>query len=102
GVGGWREVLFGSIFFFSSGRRHTRLQGDWSSDVCSSDLGVAGLERAVELEPRNARALHRLGIVLDRLNRPAEATRMYRRSREARSEERRVGKECRARWGPHH
>src|SRR5256885_12495632 len=28
-------VLF---FFFSSRRRHTRLQGDWSSDVCSSDL----------------------------------------------------------------
>src|SRR2546426_3780195 len=26
------------IFFFSSRRRHTRLQGDWSSDVCSSDL----------------------------------------------------------------
>src|SRR6266446_5584833 len=29
------NVLF---FFFSSRRRHTRLQGDWSSDVCSSDL----------------------------------------------------------------
>src|SRR5256885_12134843 len=29
------EVCF---FFFSSRRRHTRLQGDWSSDVCSSDL----------------------------------------------------------------
>src|SRR2546426_5466773 len=28
-----------SCFFFSSRRRHTRLQGDWSSDVCSSDLG---------------------------------------------------------------
>src|SRR5205807_3130292 len=28
-------------FFFSSRRRHTRLQGDWSSDVCSSDLIVA-------------------------------------------------------------
>src|SRR5688500_19815430 len=27
-----------SYFFFSSRRRHTRLQGDWSSDVCSSDL----------------------------------------------------------------
>src|SRR5256885_2771992 len=27
------------LFFFSSRRRHTRLQGDWSSDVCSSDLG---------------------------------------------------------------
>src|SRR5256885_8029754 len=31
----YRFVLF---FFFSSRRRHTRLQGDWSSDVCSSDL----------------------------------------------------------------
>src|SRR5215467_15748233 len=28
------------FFFFSSRRRHTRLQGDWSSDVCSSDLTV--------------------------------------------------------------
>src|SRR2546426_6707912 len=28
-------------FFFSSRRRHTRLQGDWSSDVCSSDLITA-------------------------------------------------------------
>src|SRR6266850_7123565 len=28
------------FFFFSSRRRHTRLQGDWSSDVCSSDLGL--------------------------------------------------------------
>src|SRR5256885_5498369 len=27
------------VVFFSSRRRHTRLQGDWSSDVCSSDLG---------------------------------------------------------------
>src|SRR5256885_6475365 len=26
------------LFFLSSRRRHTRLQGDWSSDVCSSDL----------------------------------------------------------------
>src|SRR6266850_4710981 len=31
-------ILF---FFFSSRRRHTRLQGDWSSDVCSSDLFCA-------------------------------------------------------------
>src|SRR5256885_1725860 len=30
-------------FFFSSRRRHTRLQGDWSSDVCSSDLLVPPL-----------------------------------------------------------
>src|SRR5256885_3003442 len=32
-------------FFFSSRRRHTRLQGDWSSDVCSSDLHVELPER---------------------------------------------------------
>src|SRR5256885_10909538 len=32
---GTRRHIF---FFFSSRRRHTRLQGDWSSDVCSSDL----------------------------------------------------------------
>src|SRR5256885_5202749 len=30
--------LYYVVFFFSSRRRHTRLQGDWSSDVCSSDL----------------------------------------------------------------
>src|SRR5256885_11838563 len=31
-------MSFRYFFFFSSRRRHTRLQGDWSSDVCSSDL----------------------------------------------------------------
>ena len=29
------------FFFFSSRRRHTRLVSDWSSDVCSSDLGMS-------------------------------------------------------------
>src|SRR5256885_4371610 len=33
-----RRVLRRTFFFFSSRRRHTILQGDWSSDVCSSDL----------------------------------------------------------------
>src|SRR5256885_7103907 len=33
-----RTSHIGFFFFFSSRRRHTRLQGDWSSDVCSSDL----------------------------------------------------------------
>src|SRR5256885_7216045 len=32
------DVTLCIFFFFSSRRRHTRLQGDWSSDVCSSDL----------------------------------------------------------------
>src|SRR5256885_5708788 len=35
----WTSIACGILFFFSSRRRHTRLQGDWSSDVCSSDLG---------------------------------------------------------------
>src|SRR5215467_15770566 len=34
------------FFFFSSRRRHTRLQGDWSSDVCSSDLDLHRPESA--------------------------------------------------------
>src|SRR5256885_15173097 len=38
------------LFFFSSRRRHTRLQGDWSSDVCSSDLGVRGLLSLIILQ----------------------------------------------------
>src|SRR5256885_104799 len=36
-------MQFTLAFFFSSRRRHTRLQGDWSSDVCSSDLDVQKL-----------------------------------------------------------
>src|SRR6266566_8421437 len=34
----WAGLSESMTFFFSSRRRHTRLQGDWSSDVCSSDL----------------------------------------------------------------
>src|SRR6266446_7515844 len=34
-------------FFFSSRRRHTRLQGDWSSDVCSADLDLSGADRGL-------------------------------------------------------
>src|SRR6266536_3163765 len=34
--------LFIFLFFFSSRRRHTRSTRDWSSDVCSSDLGFGG------------------------------------------------------------
>src|SRR5256885_1955005 len=35
-----RGAMCRCYFFFSSRRRHTRLQGDWSSDVCSSDLSL--------------------------------------------------------------
>src|SRR6266853_6690752 len=33
------------FFFFASRRRHTRFDCDWSSDVCSSDLGLMKFER---------------------------------------------------------
>src|SRR6266566_5989932 len=36
-----RFPVYVFFFFFSSRRRHTRLQGDWSSDVCSSDLNTS-------------------------------------------------------------
>src|SRR2546426_10444319 len=38
------SLIVATFFFFSSRRRHTRLQGDWSSDVCSSDLVLTGVE----------------------------------------------------------
>src|SRR5206468_7079280 len=70
------------VFFFSSRRRHTRSDRDWSSDVCSSDL---------------RRAPFSSGYLA---NRPSwsqvstpDCCRLHNRS-----EERRVGKECRSRW----
>src|SRR5262249_58530337 len=41
----YADLLFTALFFFSSRRRHTRLVSDWSSDVCSSDLGLACREK---------------------------------------------------------
>src|SRR5690348_16383036 len=46
--------VFFFVFFFSSRRRHTRWTGDWSSDVCSSDLAPELLRRLREaLPPRH-------------------------------------------------
>src|SRR5690606_40812807 len=80
-------VLF-DFFFFSSRRRHTRFSRDWSSDVCSSDLhiGVVFARRQLEHQGR-AQAE---GVVHQR--RAALVAAFGQRS-----EERRVGKECRAR-----
>src|SRR5947209_20104162 len=70
-------------FLFSSRSRHTRYWRDWSSDVCSSDLHRCGAGRVARAGDGRARppALARGGGL---------AT--------ARSEERRVGKECRTQW----
>src|SRR2546427_9394367 len=83
------SCLFSSFikffFFFSSRRRHTRFDCDWSSDVCSSDLP--------EIRPDTS-----LLIGIDNELGAIEA----RPDAEPRSEERRVGKECRSRWSPYH
>src|SRR2546430_5740687 len=45
------SMVVGLLLFFSSRRRHTRFDCDWSSDVCSSDL-----PRGAPHRPRRARA----------------------------------------------
>src|SRR5437762_13862764 len=90
------------MFFFSSRRRHTRYIGDWSSDVCSSDLAQRRrLAREVALlrdlpvvergaafgDPRGE--LHDYGHFLV----PGACKREWKRVDRVRSEERRVGKE---------
>src|SRR3989454_10763770 len=59
------------FFFFSSRRRHTRLQGDWSSDVCSSDLGD-GWHATSKSPAELAASLDRLRAMADAARRPFE------------------------------
>src|SRR5258705_380425 len=100
--------------FFSSRRRHTRCLSDWSSDVCSSDLGSSSFFTALvfwailkwEDEAEKPEAdrwiifiFYMMGLsigvhLLNLLTIPAIVM--------VRSEERRVGKECRSRWSPYH
>ena len=93
--------FFFSCFFFSSRRRHTRLQGDWSSDVCSSDLLLH--EIATCLYQDECVAHKRKTVLLSslRIEKTSRSVRLC-CSRELRSEKRRVGKECRSRWSPYH
>ena len=124
--------MFSSDLFFSSRRRHTRLRRDWSSDVCSSDLADISREKIAasrEWQQRDSGADRRrqlrgdweelLGdcrpregavvlsldttyalqksIVVQRIALQVEPGIVV-----PRSEERRVGKECRSRWSPYH
>src|SRR5437879_13674921 len=87
------------FFFFSSRRRHTRYIGDWSSDVCSSDLraGRTGVHAGI------AAAKHHGETRL--LQSTVDGALQVRRGSEIagpRSEERRVGKGWRSRrWRSH-
>src|SRR3712207_6973605 len=93
--------------FFSSRRRHTRYWRDWSSDVCSSDLEqlcraagdgpVICLLGAVGPDDVEGLIRGRSGPTVD-----AAVLADIESWTDARSEERRVGKECRSRWSPYH
>src|SRR5436853_1309311 len=103
------DIIVFFWFFFSSRRRHTRCLSDWSSDVCSSDLLSRGkfslrgnqsssaqapsakistsapwLSAKLPIAPASSLTPAPSGVVADAM----------------RSEERRVGKECRSRWAP--
>src|SRR2546426_6984390 len=114
------------VIFFSSRRRHTRLQGDWSSDVCSSDLvleeRLAALAEQLEAYRERERAMNDALVAAQQFREETrtaaqreakvvvkeaevEGKRVLDEARAAkaeRSEERRVGKECRSRWSPYH
>src|SRR5690606_40843461 len=96
-------LLWALSFFFSSRRRHTRFSRDWSSDVCSSDLAdllgvspttIARWANSGKLAYMRTPAGHRRFSleVIEQLRAPAEGGAVS-----SRSEERRVGKECRPR-----
>src|SRR3546814_16081268 len=102
--------MYGSIFFFKQKTAYEMRISDWSSDVCSSDLGISESPggRSLLLWP----SLDKGGSIL----RAAEmilyfSTKEHRYTVDElivywRSEERRVGKECvstcRSRWSPYH
>src|SRR5438093_11469211 len=80
------------LSFFSSRRRHTRLVSDWSSDVCSSDLGHLQLRG-----PRGG-----FPGVREHPDEHGPQGDPRRRGGCPRSEERRVGKERRTRRAAYH
>src|SRR5699024_11839170 len=90
----WNTEVLICCFFFSSRRRHTRSKRDWSSDVCSSDL------RRTELNLTMPELGKRIGVNKSTIQRyEADGVDPKRTMiiNGLRSEERRVGKECRSR-----
>src|SRR5690349_25107595 len=91
------------FFFFSSRRRHTRSLRDWSSDVCSSDLSHPIRSPPLhDVEAGRPPRPSKLQLPGSRPpTRPASSP-VSLSPKPARSEERRVGKECRSRWSRYH
>src|SRR5690242_21861838 len=94
------SILF-IFFFFSSRRRHTRLTCDWSSDVCSSDLPFIMRYASHDVAPELHGLAHQFASVGKRQNAILGKGNQLQVTN-IRSEERRVGKECRSRWTRDH
>src|SRR5256885_12798649 len=105
----WRASRsMSDVFFFSSRRRHTRLQGDWSSDVCSSDLHPFPVEVGGLLDAA-IRALHHVAVAKTAVREHRDGGKRLGvvasdqvGDERKRSEERRVGEEGRSRGVPDH
>src|SRR3712207_5255501 len=97
-------IIMVCFFFFSSRRRHTRYWRDWSSDVCSSDLRAT--VRAIWDLYRTGRFSYTDVCTHLNAERDVDGNPVHRTAHGGlltpRSEERRVGKECRSRWSPYH
>src|SRR3546814_1070015 len=110
------------VFFFKQKTAYEMRISDWSSDVCSSDLGgeqsqdselnleAAGVKTHTTYPHQEGRPIPRYGnlrrLLEWLLGQPSPSRRSIAAVRKARSEERRVGKECvrtgRSRWSPYH
>ena len=78
------------FFFFKQKTAYEIYQCDWSSDVCSSDL--------------RKKETHDIKVTLKK-GKPIDGIFTFNKEGNlivVRSEERRVGKECRSRWSPYH
>src|SRR5256886_6441912 len=102
------DSYFGVCFFFSSRRRHTRFDCDWSSDVCSSDLLAEQINPIIQSVNKLGLAVRGLyGEGTEALGNVFQVSNQMTLGESEggiveRSEERRVGKECRSRWSPYH
>src|SRR5690349_22886931 len=91
-------------FFFSSRRRHTRSLRDWSSDVCSSDLSTMKYWISKRTFIVSAIAAWAVSAAACSEKHDAGAASPHKGTEggDVRSEERRVGKECRSGWSLNH
>src|SRR2546430_4825758 len=103
------DLRYVMCFFFSSRRRHTRFDCDWSSDVCSSDLKQKLTRKDTKstklksFRPSSVSCSSWWELfIFSGQDRHLSFEPMKSDSLGQRSEERRVGKECRSRWSPYH